>query len=63
MLVKSKSVPNFTFEKPAPKNYNLKLISLPKIIPYSEFLKCKPNATKSERREAIRCFYEALLHK
>jgi hypothetical protein len=63
MLVKSNSVPNFTFEKPTPKKYNLKLISLPKIIPYSEFLKTNPHATKAERREAIINFYTALLHK
>jgi hypothetical protein len=65
MLVKSNSVPNFLFETPRPqtKQFRLKLINLPKIIPYSEFLKNNPKATKAERREAIVTFYNALLHK
>jgi len=65
MLVKSNSVPNFLFETPKShkKEYRLKLSSLPKIIPYSDFLKRNPNATKNERREAIKSFYNALLHK
>jgi hypothetical protein len=64
MLVKSNSVPNFLFETPQKKQYKLRLINnLPKIIPYSVFLKDNPNATKIERREAIRDFYTMLLHK
>lgn len=65
MLVKSNSVPNFLFETPRPqtKQFRLKLINLPKIIPYSEFLKNNPKATKPERREAIVTFYNTLLHK
>lgn len=60
MLVKSNSVPNFLFETPKPqkKQYLLKLSNLPKIIPYSEFLKNNP----VERREAIKIFYDMLLH-
>jgi hypothetical protein len=58
-------VPNFLFETPRPQNkqYKLKLIHIPKIIPYSEFLKNNPKVTKAERREAIHNFYKALLHK
>jgi hypothetical protein len=65
MLPKSNSVPNFLFEIPQPKTkqYNLKLYNFPKIISYSEFLKSTPKATKTERREAIRSFYNTLLHK
>lgn len=65
MLVKSNSVPNFLFETPRPQNkqFRLKLINLPKIIPYSEFLKNNPKAIKDERREAIVTFYNTLLHK
>ena len=62
MLVKSNSVPNFLFETPKIKQYTLKLNNnIPKIMPYSEFLKHNPNATKSERRNAIKKFYDALL--
>lgn len=65
MLVKSNSVPNFLFETPRPQNkqFRLKLINLPKIIPYSEFLKNNPKSTKAERREAIHKFYYDLLHR
>ena len=63
MLVKSNSVPNFLFETPKKKEYNLKLFNLPRIIPYSEFLKNNPKATKAERRAAIKKFYDDLLHK
>jgi hypothetical protein len=64
MLVKSNSVPNFLFETPKPqkKQYLLKLSNFPKIIPYSEFLKNNPKATKAQRREAIVTFYNKLLH-
>lgn len=64
MLVKSNSVPNFLFETPQKKQYTLRLVSnMPKIISYSSFLKNNPNATKSERREAIHNLYTSLLHK
>ena len=64
MLVKSNSVPNFLFEMPKKKQYTLKLNNnIPKIIPYSEFLKNNPKATKSERRNAIKNFYNMLLDK
>jgi len=64
MLTKSNSVPNFLFEVPKKKQYALKLNNnIPKIIPYSEFLKKNPNATKSERRNAIKSFYDMLLDK
>jgi hypothetical protein len=64
MLVKSNSVPNFLFEMPKKKQYTLKLNNnIPKIIPYSEFLKNNPKATKSERRNAIKNFYDMLLDK
>jgi hypothetical protein len=63
MLTKSNSVPNFLFEVPKKKQYTLKLNNIPKIIPYSEFLKKNPNATKSERRTAIKNFYDMLLEK
>jgi len=66
MLVKSNSVPNFLFETPQKNNitkqYHIKL-AIPKIIPYSEFLKNHPNATKEERRNAIKQFYDMLLQK
>lgn len=63
MLVKSNSLPNFLFEEPQKKQYTLKLLSLPKLVSYGEFLKNNPKATKQERREAIRTFYEMLLRK
>jgi hypothetical protein len=64
MLVKSNSVPNFLFETPKKKQYTLKLNNnIPKIIPYSEFLKNNPNATRNERRNAIKKFYDMLLDK
>ena len=65
MLVKSNSVPNFLFETPKSqqKKIKLRLINLPKIIPYCEFLKINPKATITERREAIHNFYCNLLHK
>ena len=63
MLIKSNSVPNFLFEIPKKKQYALKLNNIPKIIPYSEFLKKNPNATKIERRNAIKSFYDMLLDK
>ena len=64
MLIKSNSVPNFLFEVPKKKQYALKLNNnIPKIIPYSEFLKKNPNATKIERRNAIKTFYDMLLEK
>lgn len=63
MLIKSNSVPNFLFETPKTKEYKLKLFNLSRIIPYSEFLKNNPNASKMERREAIKNFYYNLLHK
>lgn len=64
MLVKSNSVPNFLFEMPKKKQYTLKLNNnIPKIIPYSEFLKNNPKATKSERQNAIKNFYDMLLDK
>lgn len=65
MLVKSNSVPNFLFETShtQKKQYKLRLINLPKIIPYSEFLKNNPKATRAERIEAIKSFYNMLLHK
>ena len=62
MLIKSNSVPNFLFETPQKKQYHMKL-NIPKIIPYSEFIKNNPTATKSERRNAIKNFYDILLHK
>ena len=62
MLIKSNSVPNFLFETPQKKQLHMKL-TLPKIIPYSEFLKNNPHATKMERRNAIKNFYDMLLHK
>jgi hypothetical protein len=36
-------------------------LNLPKIIPYSEFIKNNPNATKNERQNAIKNFYDNLL--
>ena len=63
MLPKSNSVPNFLFETPKTKQYNFKLYNFPKILPYSEFLKSNPKATKSERMQTIQTFYNALLHK
>jgi len=71
MIIKSNSVPNFLFEtpqpkpKPKPKQYTIKLtnVQMPKIIPYSEFIKNNPKATKSERRNAIKNFYDLLLEK
>ena len=64
MLIKSNSVPNFLFEIPKKKQYTFKLNNnIPKIIPYSEFLKKNPNATKIERRNAIKSFYDMLLDK
>ena len=63
MLVKSNSVPNFLFEEPQKKQYKLRLLNLPKLVSYGEFLKTNPKATKEERREAIRTFYEMLLRK
>ena len=66
MLVKSNSVPNFLFETPKQKSqsqYMLKLSNkLPKIIPYSEFLKNNPKATKTQRQQAIATFYNTLLN-
>ena len=60
MIKKNNSVPNFLFETPKAKNYTMKL-NLPKIIPYSEFIKNNPNATKNERQNAIKNFYDNLL--
>jgi len=63
MLVKSNSVPNFLFETAKPKQYTITLtnVELPKIIPYSEFIKNNPKATKKDRRNAIKNFYDLLL--
>ena len=61
MIKKSNSVPNFLFEKPKPNQYTMKL-SIPKIIPYSEFIRSNPNATKKERQNAIKNFYSSLLN-
>jgi hypothetical protein len=36
-------------------------LKLPKIIPYREFIKNNPNATKIERQNDIKNFYENLL--
>ena len=64
MLVKSNSVPNFLFETPKTMRYKLRLNNyVPKVLPYSEFLKQNPKATKSERRNAIKNFYDMLLNK
>ena len=60
MIKKNNSVPNFLFETPKARNFSMKL-KLPKIIPYSEFIKNNPNATKIERQNAIKNFYENLL--
>ena len=65
MLVKSNSVPNFLFETPKTRQYKLRLCSnnnMPKIMPYSEFLKRNPKATKIERRNAIKNFYDMLIN-
>ena len=65
MLVKSNSVPNFLFETPTQQKqqYIFKLSKLPKVIPYSEFLRNNPNIIKTERRQTISTFYNSLLHK
>jgi hypothetical protein len=65
MLVKSNSVPNFLFETPQHQktHYTFKLNKLPKVIPYSEFLRNNPNIIKTERRQTITTFYNSLLHK
>ena len=60
MIKKSNSVPNFLFERPMPKQFSMKL-KMPKIIPYSDFIKNNPCATKKERQNAIKNFYDALL--
>jgi len=62
MLVKSNSVPNFLFEKPVytTKKYSLVLTNKKKVISYGEFIKNNPNATKIERRQAIKSFYDML---
>lgn len=62
MVKKSNSVPNFLYETPPPKQFSMKLF-MPKIIPYSEFIKNNPNANKVERRNAIKNFYDLLLQK
>lgn len=62
MLVKSNSVPNFLFEKPVStaRRYSLILTNKKKIVSYGEFIKNNPNATKTERRQAIKSFYDML---
>jgi hypothetical protein len=61
MLVKSNSVPNFLFEKPvSTRRYSLVLTNKKKIVSYGEFIKNNPNSTKSERRQAIKSFYDML---
>jgi hypothetical protein len=66
MLVKSNSVPNFLFETTQKSNitkkqYHLKLANS-KLISYSEFIKNNPNASRKQRQNAIKNFYDKLLH-
>jgi hypothetical protein len=63
MLVRSYSEPNFLFDSPLNKQYKLKLVTLQKLVSYGEFIKNNPRATKAERRNAIKNFYDKLLNK
>ena len=61
MLVKSNSAPNFLFEKPvSTSRYSLVLTNKKKIVSYGEFIKNNPSSTKSQRKQAIKSFYELL---
>jgi len=62
MLVRSCSESNLLSEKTINKHYKLKLMPVQKLISYGEFIRNNPTATKMQRREAIKIFYDKLLH-
>lgn len=60
-MIKSNSVPNFLFEKPNSNIQRRLTLSLkPKIVSYGEFIRNNKNATKNERINAIKHFYDML---
>jgi hypothetical protein len=60
MLTKSASLPNLIFEVPKSKQYTLKLREPEKTISYGDFLRNNPNASRNERKNMIKLFYDKL---